>query len=109
MNHIRASKDRKDPYTLISDVVFQSLRDCWKNEKPQKWLFPSWDKEKYITARTVQKIFQSICRKAKINKDVSVHSLRYSFTTHFLESGIDLKYILKYIQELLGHKSSKTT
>jgi len=103
--HIRASKGRKDRYTLLSDVALQTLREYWKNEKPQKWLFLSLDKEKHITTRTVQKIFQNACKKAGINKDVSVHSLRHSFATHLLESGIDLRYI----QELLGHKSSKTT
>jgi len=89
--HIRASKGRKDRYTLLSDVALQTLREYWKKEKPQKWLFPSWNKEKHITARTVQKIFQNACKKAEINKDVSVHSLRHSFAMH------------------LGHKSSKTT
>ena len=103
--HIRASKGRKDRYTLLSDVALQTLREYWKNEKPQKWLFLSLDKEKHITTRTVQKIFQNACKKAGINKNVSVHFLRHSFATHLLESGIDLRYI----QELLGHKSSKTT
>ena len=90
-----------DPYFYL----IPSLREYWKREKPKKWLFPSWNKEKHITARTVQKIFQNACKKAGIKKNVSVHSLRHSFATHLLESGIDLRYI----QELLGHKSSKTT
>lgn len=103
--YIRASKGRKDRYTLLSNVALQTLREYWKKEKPQKWLFPSWNKEKHITARTVQKIFQNACKKDGISKDVSVHSLRHSFATHLLESGI----YLRYIQEPLGHKSSKTT
>jgi len=102
---IKVSKGRKDRYTLLSDVALQILQEYWKKEKPQKWLFPSWNKEKYITARTVQKIFQNTCKKAEISKNVSVHSLRHSFTMYLLESRIDLRYI----QELLRHKSLKTT
>ena len=72
---------------------------------PEKWLFPGQKKDKHISTRTVQAIFENACKKAGIRKDVTVHSLRHSFATHLLESGVDLRYI----QELLGHKHSKTT
>lgn len=73
--------------------------------KPESWLFPGPKEGSHITTRTVQRIFEDAVKKADIDKDVSVHSLRHSFATHLLESGVDLRYI----QELLGHKSSKTT
>jgi integrase/recombinase XerD len=103
--HVVQGKGQKDRYTVLSEIALEQLRKYYKLYKPDNWLFPGQDEEEYITERTVQRVFENACRLAKITKKVSVHSLRHSFATHLLEGGIDLRYI----QELLGHASSKTT
>ncbi len=103
--HIKGSKGRKDRYTMLSKTALEVLREYWQEYRPRKWLFLGQEKEKHITTRTVEKIFSNACESAKILKKATVHSLRHSFATHLLESGVDLRYI----KEILGHKSSKTT
>jgi len=103
--HIKGGKGRKDRYTMLSEVAMEMIRRYLKEYGQSIWLFSSQDKEKHITTRTVEKIFSNACKKANIKKNATVHSLRHSFATHLLERGTDLRYI----QELLGHKSSKTT
>lgn len=73
--------------------------------KPEKWLFPGGKEGSYLTERSVERIFENACDKARIRTNATVHTLRHSFATHLLEGGTDLRYI----QELLGHSSSKTT
>ena len=103
---IKGAKGRKDRHSLLSDSVITVLGQYQeKYHYNSKWLFPGAEPDKHISIRSCQLIFDSACKKSGIIKDVSIHSLRHSFATHLLESGIDLRYI----QELLGHKSSKTT
>lgn len=103
--HIQGSKGRNDRHTMLSETALEILREFWRGYKPKKWLFPGQNKERYITIRTVEKVFSNACESAKILKPVTAHSLRHSFATHLLEGGTDLRYI----QEILGHKSRKTT
>lgn len=98
-------KGRKDRYTLLSEVALKQLRKYYRLYEPEIWLFPGQDPQKFLTERTVGKVFQNACEKANIRKDASVHTLRHSFATHLLEGGTDLRFI----QELLGHASSRTT
>lgn len=103
--HIRQGKGKKDRYTLLAKSAVDGLTKYLMTYKPTAWLFESSIPGRHLTERTVQKVFSNAARMAKIGKKVSVHSLRHSFATHLLEGGTDLRYI----QELLGHASSKTT
>ena len=98
---IFSEKERKDRYTFFPDSALRVLRNYVEEYKLSKWLFEGPRKDKSISTRTVQEISRQACNKAGISK----HSLRYSFATHLLERKVELKYI----QEVLGHKSSKTT
>lgn len=103
--HVKGAKGRKDRYTILSPKALEVLRKYWKQYKPERWLFVGARADRHISTRTVEKILGHACNRANIAKDISVHTLRHSFATHLLESGTDLRYI----QELLGHKNSKTT
>ena len=103
--HVRQSKGYKDRYTLLSKQALVILRDYFKRYKPEVWLFPGGKSNDHLTERSAQKVFDNARLKSGIIKKVSLHTLRHSFATHLLEAGTDLRYI----QELLGHSSSKTT
>ncbi len=105
MIYIRKAKGKKDRYTILSQIALEALSLYLELYRPEKWLFPGAQEGRHITERSVQKAFEDARSKAGITKDVSVHSLRHSFATHLLEGGTDLRYI----QELLGHNSSRTT
>ena len=102
---IRQSKGRKDRLVPLPEKLLFQLREYYKRYRPEKWLFEGQKSGSQYTASSLGKILKSAAEKAGIRKPVSLHWLRHSYATHLLESGTDLRYI----QELLGHSSSKTT
>ena len=102
--HIKQAKGKKDRYTLLSPVFVKILREYYIAYKPEKYLFEGQKGGKYSNT-SAQKVLKNALFKAGIRKKATLHSLRHSFATHLLEKGTDVRYI----QELLGHSSPKTT
>lgn len=102
--HIREGKGNVDRMVPIADKIWDKIRSYLKSYKPVQYLFEGQKGGKY-SVESVYNVFKQSLRKAGINKEVGIHSLRHSYATHLHESGLDIRFI----QELLGHKSTRTT
>ncbi len=98
------AKGRKDRYSIIGESLLELLRSYYKEYKPKTYLFEGQFGGIYSSA-SAGKVLARAIKTSGVPKRGGLHSLRHSFATHLLESGTDLRYI----QELLGHHSSKTT
>jgi site-specific recombinase XerD len=101
---IRGAKGKKDRYVQLSPNLLTLLRNYHRVEKPLIWIFEGQHNKQY-SVMSIYKVVKNAAKNAGINKRVYPHILRHSFATHHLEQGTDLRYI----QEWLGHDSSKTT
>lgn len=102
---LKNAKGKKDRIVPLSPKILEMLREYYKMYKPQIYLFEGQTTGMPYDARSLQLILKQAIKKVGITKPVTLHWLRHSYATHLLESGTDLRYI----QELLGHNSSKTT
>ena len=102
---IQQSKGKKDRVVPIGNKLIEMLRDYYKAFKPKTWLFEGQLPGEKYSERSIQLVLNQAVTKAKTNTPVTLHWLRHSYATHLLENGTDLRYI----QELLGHSSSRTT
>lgn len=102
---IKQAKGRKDRIVPISIKIIELLRNYYKTYRPETWLFEGHQKGEQYSAKSLENVLKQAVQKTNIKKPVSLHWLRHSYATHLLESGTDLRYI----QELLGHNSSRTT
>jgi site-specific recombinase XerD len=102
---VEEGKGRKDRYSLLSPRLLQELRTYWRAVRPGPWLFFGRDRQLPLPEGTGQHIFNHAVQRAGLPKKGGIHSLRHSFATHLLESGVEITVV----QKLLGHSSLSST
>ena len=102
--HVRGAKGKKDRYVPLPKSILPGLREYYIAYKPKTFLLEGQYGGAYAKS-SLQQVFKNAMNKAGINKEIGIHGLRHSYATHLLESGADMRFI----QELLGHNSIKTT
>lgn len=110
--HIRKGKGGKDRYVPFGKILSRGLRKYLNAEKPTTWLFngkpegrSGGDFDSRYSQRGVQWAVNRARKDAGIEKEMTVHTLRHTYATHLLESGLDIMSI----KDLLGHASIQTT
>lgn len=108
---VEQGKGSKDRYAMLSPVLLERLRAWWRlahaqgKMLPGGWLFPGMNPVEHLTARQLNRAIHIAALTARIDKRVSMHTLRHSFATHLLEQKVDIRVI----QVMLGHKKLETT
>lgn len=102
---IKQAKGKKDRIVPLSAKILELLREYYVIYRPKHFLFEGSLPGAPYSEKSLQSVLKQALQKAKIEKPVTLHWLRHSYATHLLENGTDLRYI----QELLGHSSSRTT
>ena len=101
---IKQGKGKKDRIVMLSEKLLFLLREYFTKYMPKIYLFEGLQNRQYST-RSVQQVLKATLLKSGIIKNACVHTLRHSFATHLIENGTDIRFV----QELLGHNSIKTT
>jgi len=101
---VRDGKGGKDRMSILSESLSREVEEFCQYKDKDNFVFVNKQGDP-MSQRSVQMIVEKAKVKADLNKDVHIHTLRHSFATHLLESGVDIRYI----QKLLGHADISTT
>lgn len=101
---VEQGKGKKDRYVPLPESVVLLMEKYYEKYKPESFLFQGQNGGHY-SVRSAQMIFKNTLSKANINKKIGIHGLRHSYATHLIEQGTDIRFV----QDLLGHNSIKTT
>jgi integrase/recombinase XerD len=105
MIHIRQSKFNKDRYVPLSPMILEGLRKYYYACQPVEYLFNGNSAGSQLSIKGMQWALREAVKKCKLQKGISLHTLRHSYATHLLEEGMDIVSI----KELLGHERIQTT
>jgi site-specific recombinase XerD len=111
--HIRNGKGHKDRLVPMPYSTYNAFKKYWIVHRNPKLIFPNilggTETVKHtlhaMNIQCVQAAFRAGVLDSKINKKVSVHSLRHSYATHLLEANVNLRVV----QKILGHARIETT
>ncbi len=108
-------KGGKDRYVPLPQKTLEQLRQLWRSHRSPHWLFPDLrrhgplnavlEEGEPIRVDTLQGAFERALQQSLVRKAAHIHTLRHSYATHLLETGVNLRVI----QDILGHSSPTTT
>ena len=102
---VRQGKGQQARSVMLSPTLLPLLRQYWRQDTPQPWLFPGPPRTRPRTTQAVYLVCRQAGAAADLSKRIQPHGLRHTFATQLLEAGVDLRRR----QLWLGHRSLRTT